>query len=92
MAIPQFCHTFLGQPPASILSRAARISLDKGPEVTENKDVAARDRQIRVGPTAPWQSAADWCATHAMEEVQRSMVRRVGRGNHDGRRPIAHES
>ena len=28
------------------------ISLDKGPEVTETKYVAARDRQIGVGPTA----------------------------------------
>ena len=28
------------------------ISVDKGPEVTETKYVAARDRQIEVGPTA----------------------------------------
>ena len=30
----------------------------------KTKDVAARDRQIRVGPIAPWQSAADWCMIH----------------------------
>ena len=58
----------------------------------KTKDVAAGDRKIGVGLTAPWQSAADWCITHAMEVVQRSMVRRAGQPNRHGRRPIAHES
>ncbi len=52
-----------GLPPAFILSREVGISLDKGPEVTENKKCSARDQQIGVEPTVPRQYyAAALCA------------------------------
>ena len=50
---PRFFQAFLEQLPASILSRAARTSLNNDPEATEKKDVVARDRQIEVGSAAP---------------------------------------
>ncbi len=67
---------FWGQPPASIVSRGPGISRDKGPEVTETRNVAARDREIGVGLTGRRSENVRrvWSKSGAAESVVRGRL------------------